>query len=119
MIGCCPDLKIPWKVASAALYPAARSSPETRAEAAGTRGGNGQRSNYADRARMLRVCGRSRLFAPRSHPLGDGGRAKEIRARKFDAYLGSNRMCDIGLNLATGQDYTSFVFLLDELTCPL
>lgn len=38
---------------------------------------------------------------------------------KFEAYLGSNRTCEIGLNLATGQDYTSFVFLLDELTCPL
>src|SRR5208282_6572236 len=42
--------------------------------------------------------------------------AEEVRARKFDAYLGSNRTCEIGLNLATGRDYVSFVYLLEELT---
>jgi len=41
-----------------------------------------------------------------------------LRARKFDAYLGSNRTCEIGLNLATGRDYVSFVYLLEELTRP-
>ena len=44
--------------------------------------------------------------------------AEEVRARKFDAYLGSNRTCEIGLNLATGKDYVSFVYLLEELTRP-
>ena len=45
--------------------------------------------------------------------------AKEACARTFDAYLGSNRTCEIGLNLATGQDYVSFVYLLEELTRPM
>ena len=44
--------------------------------------------------------------------------AEEVRARNFDAYLGSNRTCEIGLNLATGKDYQSFVSLLEELTRP-
>ncbi len=44
--------------------------------------------------------------------------AEEVRARKFDAYLGSNRTCEIGLNLATGKDYQSFVYLLEKLTRP-
>jgi D-lactate dehydrogenase len=44
--------------------------------------------------------------------------AEEVRARKFDAYLGSNRTCEIGLNLATGKDYVSFVYPLEELTRP-
>ncbi len=44
--------------------------------------------------------------------------AEEVRARNFDAYLGSNRTCEIGLNLATGKDYQSFVYLLEELTRP-
>jgi D-lactate dehydrogenase len=44
--------------------------------------------------------------------------AEEVRARKFDAYLCSNRTCEIGLNLATGRDYVSFVYLLEELTRP-
>jgi D-lactate dehydrogenase len=44
--------------------------------------------------------------------------AEEVRARKFDAYLGSNRTCEIGLNLATGKGYESFLYLLEELTRP-
>ena len=44
--------------------------------------------------------------------------AEEVRAREFDAYLASNRTCEIGLNLATGKDYQSFVYLLEELTRP-
>jgi len=44
--------------------------------------------------------------------------AAEVGARSYDAYLGSNRTCEIGLNLATGKDYVSFVFLLEELTRP-
>ncbi len=44
--------------------------------------------------------------------------AAEVAQREYDAYLGSNRTCEIGLNLATGQNYESFVFLLEELTRP-
>jgi D-lactate dehydrogenase len=44
--------------------------------------------------------------------------AAEARAQEFDAYLGSNRTCEIGLNLATGRDYESFVFLLERSTRP-
>jgi len=44
--------------------------------------------------------------------------AEEVRARKFDAYLGSNRTCELGMNLATGKNYESFVYLLEELTRP-
>lgn len=44
--------------------------------------------------------------------------AEEARTRRFDAYLGSNRTCEIGLNLATGKDYVSFIYLLEELTRP-
>jgi D-lactate dehydrogenase len=42
--------------------------------------------------------------------------AEEVRVRTFDAYIGSNRTCEIGLNLATDQDYASFVYLLEKLT---
>jgi D-lactate dehydrogenase len=42
--------------------------------------------------------------------------AQEVAAGTFDAYLGSNRTCEIGLNTATGKNYESFVFLLEELT---
>jgi D-lactate dehydrogenase len=44
--------------------------------------------------------------------------ADEAHRREFDAYLGSNRTCEIGINLATGRDYESFVYKLEELTQP-
>jgi len=44
--------------------------------------------------------------------------AAEVGADGFAAYLGSNRTCEIGLNLATGKDYASFVYLLEEVTRP-
>jgi len=42
--------------------------------------------------------------------------AAELSQRDFDAYLSSNRTCEIGLSRATGAPYESFVFLLEELT---
>lgn len=44
--------------------------------------------------------------------------AEEIAGRLFDAYLASNRPCELGLNLATGKDYRSILFLLEEATRP-
>jgi D-lactate dehydrogenase len=42
--------------------------------------------------------------------------ASELAGRRFDAHLSSNRTCEIGLSRATGEDYESFVFLLERLT---
>ncbi|QEH34493.1 putative FAD-linked oxidoreductase [Aquisphaera giovannonii] len=42
--------------------------------------------------------------------------ATELSGRAFDRYLSSNRTCEIGMNLATGGDYRSVIFLLEELT---
>ena len=44
--------------------------------------------------------------------------AAEVRAGEFDAYLGSNRTCEMGMNLATGMNHRSFVYLLEEVTRP-
>ncbi len=44
--------------------------------------------------------------------------AAELRGRFFDAHLCNNRTCEIGLHQGTGADYTSFLFLLEELTRP-
>jgi D-lactate dehydrogenase len=44
--------------------------------------------------------------------------AAEVGRREYDAYLGSNRTCEIGLLAATGRDYESFVFLLEAATRP-
>ncbi len=47
---------------------------------------------------------------------------REVRAvlddRPCDAYLSSNRTCEMGLRHATGKPYESFIFLLEELSRP-
>jgi D-lactate dehydrogenase len=42
--------------------------------------------------------------------------AEELSGRNFDAYLSSNRTCEIGLSRATGERYESFLLLLERLT---
>jgi D-lactate dehydrogenase len=42
--------------------------------------------------------------------------ADELDGRSDDAYLSSNRTCEIGMRRGTGRPYRSFVFLLEELT---
>jgi D-lactate dehydrogenase len=54
------------------------------------------------------------------HPeLADGAgaeQAAELAGREFDAYLSSNRTCEIGMTRAIGHDYASFLHLLESAT---
>lgn len=45
--------------------------------------------------------------------------AEELAGRSFDAYLSSNRTCEIAMSRATGQRYESVVCLLERLSSPL
>ena len=40
----------------------------------------------------------------------------ELGEKEYSRYLCSNRTCELGMNLATGKDYESVIFLLEELT---
>ena len=42
--------------------------------------------------------------------------AEEVRSRDFDAYLSSNRTCELGLERSTGRPYRSMIHLLEELS---
>jgi len=42
--------------------------------------------------------------------------AEELSGRSFHAHLSSNRTCEIGLHEGTGVPYSSFVYLLEEMT---
>jgi D-lactate dehydrogenase len=44
--------------------------------------------------------------------------AEELAGRHFDAYLSSNRTCEIAMERATNQPYESVVSLLERLTRP-
>ncbi len=47
-----------------------------------------------------------------------GPEAAELAGRDFDAYLSSNRTCEVGLERATGRAYRSPILLMEELTRP-
>ncbi|HEX3736599.1 MAG TPA: FAD-binding and (Fe-S)-binding domain-containing protein [Solirubrobacterales bacterium] len=44
--------------------------------------------------------------------------AAELAGRRFDAYLSSNRTCEIGMSRATGKDYESVINALERATRP-
>ncbi|MFD3569009.1 FAD-binding and (Fe-S)-binding domain-containing protein [Streptomyces sp. NPDC058667] len=44
--------------------------------------------------------------------------AAEVTARRFDAHLSANRMCEIGMERATGRDYGSVLLALERATRP-
>ena len=42
--------------------------------------------------------------------------AAELAGRDFDAYLCSNRTCELGMTRAIGHEYASFLYLLESAT---
>ncbi|MHA4778899.1 FAD-binding and (Fe-S)-binding domain-containing protein [Streptomyces sp. MSC1_001] len=44
--------------------------------------------------------------------------AAEVTSRSFDAYLSANRMCEIGMDRATGRAYGSVLLALERATRP-
>ncbi|WP_371679965.1 FAD-binding and (Fe-S)-binding domain-containing protein [Streptomyces sp. NBC_01276] len=44
--------------------------------------------------------------------------AAEVRARQFDAHLSANRMCEVGMDRATGRSYSSALLALERATRP-
>lgn len=44
--------------------------------------------------------------------------AAEVKSREYDAYLSANRMCEIGMDRATGQQYYSVLMELERATRP-
>ncbi|MFD4031065.1 FAD-binding and (Fe-S)-binding domain-containing protein [Streptomyces sp. NPDC058637] len=45
--------------------------------------------------------------------------AAEVGAREYDAYLSANRMCEIGMDRATGRPYHSALIALERATRPV
>jgi len=58
------------------------------------------------------------LLHPELAAAATADQAAELAGSRHDAALCSNRTCEIGLQQATGRDYASFVFLLDDATRP-
>ena len=44
--------------------------------------------------------------------------AEEVRSREIRGHYSSSRTCEIGMSRATGRPYRSWIYLLEEASCP-
>ena len=68
-------------------------------------------------ARCCGFAGDRGMLHPELTASATAPQAAELRERgPFDAYLSTNRTCEIGMERATGEPYGSIILALEELT---
>ncbi|HEX3360457.1 MAG TPA: (Fe-S)-binding protein, partial [Solirubrobacterales bacterium] len=114
-----PDLEVTHKLANAAIHPTCATN----------------RQGNATRLRALAAAIADDVYVPPtatccgfagdrgiSHPelteSATRAEASELSGRHFDAYLSSNRTCEIGMSRATGKTYESVINALERATRP-
>ena len=114
-----PKLEIDAKVASATVHPTCatrrlglktplRGLVETMAEDV----------YIAPSATCCAFAGDRGITHPELTASATRPQAEELAGRTFDAYLSSNRTCEIAMTRATGQPYEAVVSLLERVTRP-
>jgi D-lactate dehydrogenase len=112
-----PRLQVARKVGSATVHPTCATrqmglAPRLRSLAAAL----AEDVYVAPSATCCGFAGDRGLSHPELTAAATAPQAAELSGRHFDAYVSSNRTCEIGLSRATGESYESFVFLLERLT---
>ncbi len=112
-----PRLEVTRKVGSATVHPTCATrhmglAPRLRALA----GALAEDVYVAPSATCCGFAGDRGLSHPELTAAATADQAAELSGRCFDAHLSSNRTCEIGLSRATGAEYESFAYLLEELT---
>jgi D-lactate dehydrogenase len=114
-----PELEIVRKLDAAAIHPTCATN----------RGGNARRLAALAAALAHDVyqpptatccgfAGDRGISHPELNESATRQEASELSGRRFDAYLSSNRTCEIGLTRATGHTYESIINALDRATRP-
>ena len=117
---CCPALEITRKLDAAAIHPTCATHRQGHAWRLGALAAALADDVYLPpTGNLLRLRRRPRHLPPRAdrqrHPRR---RRAELAGRHFDAYLSSNRTCEIGLTRATGRQYESVINALERATRP-
>ncbi len=112
-----PRLEVTRKVGSATVHPTCATrhmglAPRLRALA----GALADDVYVAPSATCCGFAGDRGISHPELTAAATADQAAELSGRSFDAHLSSNRTCEIGLSRATGAEYESFAYLLEELT---
>jgi D-lactate dehydrogenase len=112
-----PDLEIPRKVATATAHPTCATrrlglAPALRAVAEAL----AEDVYVAPSATCCGFAGDRGISHPELTAAATRPQAEELAGRTFDAYLASNRTCEIAMTRATGEPYESPLILLERLT---
>jgi D-lactate dehydrogenase len=112
-----PDLEISEKVASATAHPTCATRrlglvPSLRTLAAAL----ADDVFIAPSATCCAFAGDRGITHPELTASATRPQAEELAGRNFDAYLSSNRTCEIAMTRATGEPYESVVCLLERLS---
>jgi D-lactate dehydrogenase len=112
-----PRLQVGRKVAAATVHPTCATrhmglAPRLRSLAAAL----AEEVFVAPSATCCGFAGDRGITHPELTASATRPQAEELAGRDFDAYLSSNRTCEIGLSRATGAPYESVVCLLERLT---
>jgi D-lactate dehydrogenase len=112
-----PRLQVRRKVRRAVVHPTCASKQlALHEELAGVAAALAEEVDVPAAATCCGFAGDRGLLHPELPAAALRDEAEEVRSRPADAYLSSNRTCEIGLREATGAPYRSFALLLDELT---
>src|SRR3954447_11935396 len=112
-----PGLTVRRRVRSAAVHPTCASKQlRLHEELAALAGALADEVYVPPGATCCGFAGDRGLLHPELPAAALREEAAEVRSRPADAYLSSNRTCEIGLRQVTGAPYASFALLLEELT---
>ena len=115
-----PNLPIARKLGSATIHPtcASRHLALDR-ELAEVAGELAERVEVPRSATCCGFAGDRGFLHPELPAAALAEEAAEVRALDSDAHLCANRTCEIGLERETGEQYGSFIYLLEELSRPV
>jgi D-lactate dehydrogenase len=114
-----PGLEIPEKVAAASVHPTCATrrlglAPALRAVSQALAAD----VHVAPSATCCGFAGDRGISHPELTAAATQPQAEELTGRQFDAYLASNRTCEIAMTRATGKPYESVICLLERLSRP-
>jgi D-lactate dehydrogenase len=114
-----PELEVTRKLGSVAVHPTCSTRQLDLVTALATvAGALAERVEIPKSATCCGFAGDRGLLHPELTASATSEEAGELRGRRFDAYISTNRTCEIGLERGTGRPYRSAVQVLEELTRP-
>jgi D-lactate dehydrogenase len=114
-----PSLEVTRKLAAAAIHPTCATHRQGHAVRLGALAAAVADDVYVPpTATCCGFAGDRGISHPELTASATRAEASELSGRHFDAYLSSNRTCEIGMSRATGQTYESVINALERATRP-